>query len=51
MANTIKSIPELKEKAAVTFNKKVFANAATKSSVNFSKQVSIASQILAKAKI
>jgi hypothetical protein len=51
MAITIKSIPVLKEKAAVTFIKKVTVNTANRSSINFSEQASVASKILAKAKI
>lgn len=51
MAITIKSIPVLKAKAAKTFTNTVTANSAKKSSIDFSKQVSIASKILAKAKI
>lgn len=51
MAIAIKSIPVLKAKAAEAFTSTVTANTAKKSSVDFSKQVSTASKILAKAKI
>lgn len=51
MAIAIKSIPVLKDKEAVNFTTKVNENYAKKSSVDFSKQSSIASKILAKAKI
>ncbi|MEO8151325.1 MAG: hypothetical protein ABI723_27080 [Bacteroidia bacterium] len=51
MAITIKSIPVLKDKAAATFTKKIAANNAKKSTVNFSKQTSVSAKILAKAKI
>ena len=51
MATTIKSIPVLKEKAAVTFNNKVMANSARRATIDFSAQSSVASRILAKAKL
>ncbi|WCO02905.1 hypothetical protein [Psychroserpens ponticola] len=51
MAIAIKSIPVLKDKAAAHFTSKVAENSAKKSSVDFSKQTSIAARILAKAKI
>lgn len=51
MAITIKSIPVLKDKAAATFTKKAESNAMKKSTVNFSKQISISAKILSKAKI
>jgi len=51
MAIAIKSIPVLKDKAAVHFTSKVTENSAKKSSVDFSKQSSVASKILAKAKL
>ena len=51
MAIAIKSIPILKDKAAVIFNEKVAVSTAMKSSVNFSKQTAISARILAKAKI
>lgn len=51
MAIAIKSIPVLRKKAAVEFNSKVASNSDRKSSVDFSKQSTIASKILAKAKI
>lgn len=51
MAIAIKSIPVLKEKAAVTFNNKVVVNSAKRATVDFSKQAAIASKILAKATI
>ena len=51
MAIAIKSIPVLKNKAAVHFTSKVVKNSAKKSSIDFSKQTSIAVKILAKAKL
>jgi len=51
MAITIKSIPVLKDKAAATFTKNVEINSLKKSTVNFSKQISITAKILSKAKI
>lgn len=51
MAIAIKSIPVLRDKAAKVFTLTVNANSAKRSSVDFSKQVSTASKILAKAKI
>lgn len=51
MAIAIKSIPVLKEKAAVTFNKIVTANSARRATIDFSAQSSVASKILAKAKL
>ncbi|MCB9426667.1 MAG: hypothetical protein H6584_06525 [Flavobacteriales bacterium] len=51
MAIAIKSIPILRKKAASDFIKKVDESTARKSSVDFSKQVSTASKIFAKAKL
>jgi hypothetical protein len=51
MAIAIKSIPVLRDKAAQAFTSTVTVNTAKKSSVDFSKQMSVASKILAKAKI
>jgi hypothetical protein len=51
MAIAIKSIPVLKDKAAVSFTQKVAESSAKKSSINFSKQTSISIKILAKAKL
>lgn len=51
MAIAIKSIPVLRDKEAQAFASTVTLNIAKKSSVDFSKQVSVASKILAKAKI
>ena len=51
MAIAIKSIPVLKDKAAHAFTSAVTANTSKKSSIDFSKQVSVATKILAKAKI
>lgn len=51
MAIAIKSIPVLRDKAAQAFTFTVTVNTAKKSSIDFSKQVSVASKILAKAKI
>ena len=51
MAITIKPIPVLKGKAAITFNQKASKNSAKKFTVDFSKQKAEASKILAKAKI
>lgn len=51
MAIAIKSIPVLKAKAAKAFTQKATENSAAKNSVNFSQQTSVASKILAKAKI
>lgn len=51
MAIAIKSIPVLKDKAAVHFTSKVAENSARRSSIDFSKQSSVASKILAKAKL
>ncbi|MNE71092.1 hypothetical protein D3C80_1669330 [compost metagenome] len=51
MAIAIKSIPVLRDKAARVFISAVTANTAKKSSIDFSKQVSTMSKILAKAKI
>lgn len=50
MAISIKSIPNLKKKAASSFNDRVKKNTQKKATVDFSKQNSIASQILSKAK-
>jgi hypothetical protein len=51
MAIAIKSIPVLKDKAAVSFAEKVAISTAKKSSVNFTKQTAVSAQILSKAKI
>lgn len=51
MAIAIKSIPVLKDKAAASFAQKVAISTAKKSSVNFTKQTAVSTQILAKAKI
>ncbi len=51
MAIAIKSIPVLKDKAAVHFTSKMAENSAKKSSVDFSKHTSIAAKILAKSKL
>lgn len=51
MAIAIKTVPVLKEKAAVRFDSNAQSSIAKKSSVKFSKQVAISSKILAKAKI
>lgn len=51
MAIAIKSIPVLKDQAAVHFTTRVNENSAKKSSIDFSKQTSVASKILAKAKL
>lgn len=50
MAIAIKSIPVLKKEAAAHFTNKVAENSAKRNSIDFSKQFSIASRILAKAK-
>ena len=50
MAIAIKSIPILKDKAASSFNKKVESNSTRKATVDFSRQNTVASKILAKAK-
>jgi len=51
MAIAIKSIPVLRDKAAQAFTSSATVNTAKKSTVDFSKQVSVTSKILAKAKI
>lgn len=51
MAIAIKSIPVLKDEATRAFTSAVTENTSKKSSVDFSKQVSVATKILAKAKI
>lgn len=51
MAIAIKSIPVLMNKAAANFTSKVADNSAKRLTVDFSKHSSIASKILAKAKI
>ncbi|MNI89249.1 hypothetical protein D3C73_1466290 [compost metagenome] len=51
MAIAIKNIPVLKEDAAIKFDSNAQASIKKKSTIKFSKQLSIASQILAKAKI
>lgn len=51
MAIAIKSIPVLKDRAAKAFTATVTVNTAKKSTIDFSKQANVASQILAKAKL
>lgn len=51
MAIAIKSVPVLKDEAAVRFDNTAKASIAKKSTVKFSKQVALSSKILAKAKI
>ncbi len=51
MAIVIKSVPVLKEAAAVRFDSNAQDAIAQKSSVKFSQQVAVSSKILAKAKI
>lgn len=51
MAIAIKSIPVLKDSAADNFTSRVSENTAKKSSIDFSKQSSVASKILAKARL
>lgn len=51
MAIAIKSIPVLRDKAAVHFTTKVAENSAKRYTVDFSKQSSVASKILAKANL
>lgn len=51
MLNYPKSIPVLKDKAAQNFTSKINANTAKKASVDFSKQLEVAAEILKKAKI
>lgn len=51
MAIAIKSIPTLTETAAEDFSAKLAEGKDRKSSIDFSKEVSIASKILAKAKL
>lgn len=51
MPNHPKSIPVLKDKAAQDFTNKITVNTEKKASVDFSKQVEIAAEILKKAKI
>lgn len=51
MAIAIKSIPVLRNEAAKAFVAKVTGNTAKKSSVDFSKQATVAAKILAKAKL
>ena len=51
MAIAIKSVPILKDKAAVTFNNNAEASIAKKSTVKFTKEIAISSRILAKAQI
>ena len=51
MAIAIKSIPVLKSKAAANFSNKILKIYARRSFIDFSKQTSVASKILAKAKI
>lgn len=51
MASKIKSIPVLKDKVAQDFTAIITANITKKESIDFSKQVLIASEILKKAKL
>ncbi|WP_286862933.1 MULTISPECIES: hypothetical protein [Sphingobacterium] len=51
MAITIKSIPVLKKEAAIKFDSNAQAAIEKKSTVKFTEQLSIATKILAKAKI
>ncbi len=51
MAITIKSIPVLKAKEAKVFEKKIETNIRKKSTVNFTKQTSMATAILEKASL
>ncbi len=51
MAIAIKSIPVLKAEAAKAFERDVHANNDKRATVDFSKQLSQAAKILAKAKI
>ncbi len=51
MAIAIKTVPVLKEKAAVRFNSSADASIEKKASIKFSKQIAISCKILAKAKI
>lgn len=51
MAIAIKTIPVLKDEAAANFVAKVKKASAKKSSIDFSKQTSIAAKILEKAKL
>ena len=51
IAEAMKGGLVLKDKAAVHFTSKVAENSAKKSSIDFSKQTSVASKILAKAKL
>ncbi|UKM63886.1 hypothetical protein GSB9_00432 [Flavobacteriaceae bacterium GSB9] len=51
MAIAIKSIPVLKDKAAASFTTKITENSAKRSSIDFSKQSSVAAKILEKAKL
>lgn len=49
MAIAIKSVPILKDKAAVSFDRNAEASIAKKSTVKFSKEIATYSKILAKA--
>ncbi|WP_418262782.1 hypothetical protein [Flavobacterium faecale] len=51
MASKIKSIPILKDNVAQNFTTIIAFNTLKKQSINFSKQATIASEILKKAKI
>ena len=50
MAITIKTIPTLKDKAAKSFNKNLKNNSKKRGSIDFSKQVKSANNILRKSK-
>jgi hypothetical protein len=51
MAIAIKSIPFLKTAAAVRFDKNAKKAISNKTSINFTKEISVSEKILAKAKI
>ncbi len=51
MAREIKTIPMLTDKVAANFIKKADSNFEKKGSIDFSKQVKLATKILAKAKL
>lgn len=50
MAIAIKTVPTLKKEEAIRFDNKAKEMAKNKSTIDFSKQVHISAQILAKAK-
>ncbi|AEA43042.1 hypothetical protein [Fluviicola taffensis] len=49
MAIAIKSVPILKDKAAVSFNRNAKASVAKKATIKFTKEIAASSKILAKA--